>query len=48
MNDFIKQNVVNQFPFILYQLKNLDQTFLKKRHLPTKWSIHQHLAHLGR
>lgn len=48
MNDFIKYKIENQFPFVLHQLKNLDKSFLEKRHLPHKWSVHEHLAHLGR
>lgn len=48
MNAFINYNLKNQFLFALHQLKNLEESFLVERHLPHKWSIYEHLAHLGR
>ena len=48
MDKFIQQNLEGQYNFLLQQIENLDAAFLKKRHISTKWSIHEHLAHLGR
>lgn len=48
MNDFLKHNLANQLAFLLRQVENVDKDFLKKRPIPQKWSIKEHLAHLGR
>ncbi len=48
MDDFLKDNLNNQLTFLLRQLENVDQVFFEKRPIPNKWSIHEHLAHLGR
>ena len=38
----------NQYDWLLSLLENLDNTFLKTPPIPQKWSIQEHLAHLGR
>lgn len=48
MDEFLKNNLNNQLAFLLQQLENVDKVFLKKQLIPQKWSIHEHLAHLGR
>ncbi len=48
MNSFVKINLAQQFLFLRQQVEKLEIIFIKKRHQPEKWSIHEHLAHLGR
>lgn len=48
MDDFLKHNLTNQLAFLLRQVENVDNGFLKKRPIPQKWSIQEHFAHLGR
>lgn len=48
MNGFIQQSLTSQYQFLLEELENVEDVFLKKHHIPEKWSIHEHLAHLGR
>ena len=38
----------HQYQLLIYWLAPHDLTFIKKRFRPNKWSIHEHLAHLGR
>ncbi len=48
MDEFLKNNLKKQLAFLLRQFENVDKTFLKEHPIPEKWSIHEHLAHLGR
>ena len=48
MDDFTKEKLTNQYAWLLRLLENVDQVFLKKHPIPQKWSVHEHLAHLGR
>ncbi len=48
MDEFLKNNLNTQLAFLLRQLVSVDKTCLKKHPIPQKWSIHEHLAHLGR
>ena len=48
MDKFLKDTVANQLAFLFRQLENVEKSFLKKRPIPEKWSIKEHLAHLGR
>ena len=48
MDKFLKDNLSNQFDFLLRQVENVDKVFLEQRPVPHKWSIREHLAHLGR
>lgn len=48
MDNFLTDNLKNQFAFLVRELENVDKVFLKKHPIPLKWSIHEHLAHLGR
>ena len=48
MDDFLKDKLTNQLTWLLRLLENIDKAFLKKQPILQKWSIHEHLAHLGR
>ncbi len=48
MDEFTKEKLTNQFAWLLRLLENVDEVFLKKQLIPEKWSVHEHLAHLGR
>lgn len=48
MTPYLLQSINSQYPFLLQQLESLDDSFIKKRHIRGKWSIQEHLAHLGR
>jgi len=48
MDNFLKDTLTNQLAFLLRQVENVDKSFLKKHPIPEKWSIKEHLAHLGR
>lgn len=48
MDNFLLNNLKNQLAFLLRQLEDVDNSLLKKRPISQKWSIQEHLAHLGR
>lgn len=48
LNPSIQYRLNHQYQQIDYLLDGHHPSFLIKRHKPEKWSIHEHLAHLGR
>ena len=42
------QRLQHQYDQINDLLADLDMPFVLHRHIPDKWSIHEHIAHLGR
>ena len=48
MDKFLIDTLSNQFAFLIRQVENMDEGSLKNRPIPEKWSIQEHLAHLGR
>jgi len=47
MDDLLNK-LENQYHQIDFLLRNLSSDFIQERHRLEKWSIHEHLAHLGR
>ncbi len=48
MNDTILYRLKFQYNQVPYLIDGCSDVFLLKQHIPEKWSIHEHLAHLGR
>ncbi|MEM8900508.1 MAG: DinB family protein [Bacteroidota bacterium] len=48
MEMFLRESLLHQYEEILSLVKDLPKEFVLTQHIPEKWSIHQHLAHLGR
>ncbi len=48
MNASIQYRLQHQFAQVEDLLAPLSVDFIRRRHLPDKWSIHENIAHLGR
>lgn len=48
MNDRIQSRLLHQYGQIDFLINGLSKEFLTKRHNVGKWSIHEHVAHMGR
>lgn len=48
MNELITFQLTRQYDYVNELIDGNPESFLIKKHLSDKWSIHEHLAHLGR
>ena len=48
MHKYLIQKLEHQYSYLISLISELDDNFLKQHFQPGKWSIYEHIAHLGR